>query len=402
MPDSKKVLMILPHMTGGGAERVAAQLVNRLRDRGFDTRFMLTGANPNEVVRTDLDERTPLILLTEEVRKENIPQKLAYFPQRAFSSACGRLFEKRGRLTPAAGGKAAIQWQYHREIRFLRDYLKNEPDLTVIAFLQPAIPIAALAARGLPNRLVISERADPNRLMQKRYGRKFIEKYYVRADAAVFQTRDAYEVYPACVSKKGTVIPNPLKAGLPAPYHGERNRNISTFCRISEQKNLPLLINAFSLLHKDHPEYTLRVIGDAPNAEGEAVLSEIKNMISAFGLTDAVKLEPFSANVHEAVLRDAMYVNSSDYEGISNAMLEALAIGMPAVCTDCPIGGAKATITDGLNGLLTPVGDADALYRAMKRVVEEPGLADRLSQNAVSLRKTLSLEAIAARWEALL
>ena len=402
MPDQKKVLMILPHMTGGGAERVAAQLMNRLNECGYDTRFLLTHAKQSEVVRTDLGEATPLLLLAETLKKETALQKLAYLPQRVFSALCGALFEKRGADTPAAGGKAAIVWQYHREIRFLRAYLKKEPDLTVIAFLQPAIPIALLAARGLPNRVVISERADPNRLMKKRYGRKLIEKYYVRADAAVFQTADAYAVYPACVSEKGTVIPNPLKAGLPAPYHGERNKTVTTFCRISKQKNLPLLLEAFSLLHADRPDYTLRVIGDAPNAEGEAVLSGIKTYIGSHGLTDAVSLEPFSANVHEAVLRDAMYVNSSDYEGISNAMLEAMAIGMPAVCTDCPIGGAKQTIRDGENGLLVPVGDAAALYRAMKRVIEEPGLSQRLSENAVTLRETLSLEAIAERWAALL
>lgn len=402
MPNKKKVLMLLPHMTGGGAERVAAQLMNRLHEIGFDTRFMLTSAKKSEVVRTDLAQETPLILLSEQLKKETALQKLCFLPQRVFSSVCGRLFEKRGRDTPAAGGKAAIMWQYHREIRFLRDYLKNEPDVTVIAFLQPAIPIAVLAARGLPNRVVISERADPNRLMKKRYGKKFIEKYYVRADSAVFQTADAYAAYPACVSEKGTVIPNPLKAGLPAPYQGERNHTVTTFCRISKQKNLPLLLEAFSLLHREHPEYTLRVIGDAPNAEGEAVLAEIREMIAARGLADAVSLEPFSANVHAEILRDAMYVNSSDYEGISNAMLEAMAIGMPCVCTDCPIGGAKATITDGENGLLTPVGDAQSLYRAMLRVIEEPGLAARLSENAVTLRDTLSLEAIADRWAALL
>ena len=402
MQNGKKVLMVLPHMTGGGAERVAAQLMNRLNACGYDTRFMLTRAKKNEVVRTDLNERTPLILLTEELKKETALQKLAYLPQRIFAAVCGALFEKRGKYAPAAAGKAAIVWQNHREIRYLRTYLKNEPDVTAIAFLQPAIPVTLLAARGLPNRVIVSERADPNRLMKKRYGKKFIEKYYVRADAAVFQTREAYAVYPKCVAEKGTVIPNPLKAGLPAPYHGPRNKTVTTFCRISKQKNLPLLLEAFSALHRDHPDYRLRVIGDAPNAEGEAVLAGIKRLVASYGLAEAVSWEPFMKNVHGAVLHDAMYVNSSDYEGISNAMLEAMAIGMPAVCTDCPIGGARATIEDGENGLLTPVGDADALYRAMKRVIEEPGLADRLSENAVKLRETLSLEAIAGRWAALL
>ena len=114
----------------------------------------------------------------------------------------------------------------------------------VIAFLQPAIPIAMLAARGLENRVIFSERGNPHRLMAKRYGRKFIEKYYVRANAAVFQTGYAREVYPKAIAGKGVVIPNPLKPGLPAPFAGERRKRIVTFCRISREKNLPLLIRA--------------------------------------------------------------------------------------------------------------------------------------------------------------
>ena len=355
--------MVMPHMTGGGAERVAAQLMNQFNARGYDTCFVLTSARREEVIRTDLNEKTELILLTEELNAETASQKLAHFPARINSTVFGKLFEALGRDVPAAVGKATIDWQYHRQIRWLREYMRKHPDMTVIAFLQPAIPMTLLAARGLPNRVIISERADPNRLMKKRYGRKFIERYYTRADAAVFQTRDAQQVYPACVAEKGVVIPNPLKTGLPEPYKGERNRTITTFCRISKQKNLPVLIDAFALLHKEYADYRLRIIGDAPNAEGEEVLATIKTMIADHGIGDAVRFEPFSARVHELILADAMYVNSSDYEGISNAMLEAMAIGMPVVCTDCPIGGARATITDGENGLLVPIQNAGALYR---------------------------------------
>ena len=238
--------------------------------------------------------------------------------------------------------------------------------------------------------------------MKKRYGRKFIEKYYTRADAAVFQTYDAKDVYPEAIADKGTVIFNPLKPDLPEPYHGERNKNITTFCRISNQKNLPLLVEAFEKVHQEYPDYILRIIGDAPNDEGKQVLRTINKMIADYGIQDSVLIEPFNANVHEAIIRDTIYVNSSDYEGISNAMLEAMAIGMPVVCTDCPIGGAKATITDGVNGLLVPIQDADALYLGMKRIIEDNTMSKALSENASKLREDLSLETIAHKWMDLL
>lgn len=395
----KKVLMVIPHMVGGGAERVAAQIINKMNERGCDTRFILTSAKNSEVVRSDLNNKTELVLLNEVMKPETAWQKIAHIPSRLCSTVFGKIYEKLDIYVPALIGKMTIKWQYHREINYLRQYMLKNPDMTVIAFLQPAIPIVLLAAKGLRNKIILSERCDPNRLMKKRYGKKFIEKYYVNADVMVFQTEDARAVYPKSVSSKGVVIPNPIKDNLPKPYHGERNRYITTFCRISEQKNLPLLVEAFAKVHKDHPEYILRIIGDAPNAEGENVLKELDRQINDLKLKNVVMLEPFMKNVHEAVIKDAMYVSSSDYEGISNAMLEAMAIGMPVVCTDCPIGGAKATINDGENGLLVPIMDAEALYKGIEKIIDDNNLSHKISINASKIRDELSLERITQNWE---
>ena len=163
-----------------------------------------------------------------------------------------------------------------------------------------------------------------------------------------------------------------------------------------------MLLEAFRLLHDEYPEYVLRIIGDTLNEEGEKVRKELIDRIAEWHLEESVAWCPFSSTVHEEILKDCMYVNSSDSEGMSNAMLEAMAIGMPVVCTDCPIGGARAIIRDGENGLLVPVGDPEAMYRAMKRIIEDEDLARRLSGNAAELRKKLSLESIAERWMELL
>ena len=396
--NKKKVVMVMPHMVGGGAERVAAQIMNKLNERGYDTRFILTSAKRNEVVRSDINEKTPLILLTEEMKAETTGQKLAHLPARAYSTILGKLCEKQGKFVPASVGKATIEWQYHREITWLKNYFQQNPDMTVIVFLQPSIPMVLLAAQGLPNKVVISERADPNRLMKKRYGRKFIEKYYQRADKVVFQTEDAKNVYPLNIAEKGVVISNPIKANLPEPYHGERNKYITTFCRISPEKDLLTLLKAFYLVHQKHTDYQLKIIGDAINENETQYKQDLLDYIQKHELLDYIVFKPFSKRVHEEIIHDAMYVNSSITEGLSNAMLESMSIGLPVICTDCPIGGARATITHEVNGLLTEVGNAEKLADKMLLLIDNSALGNKISNESVKVRKEKSLYTITEKW----
>ena len=399
----KKVMLILPHMIGGGAERVASLLMNSFAENGYETEMVLTSDRSEDVVRCDLDDKTTLTLLPECMPAATAADRVLYgVLLKLYAQVFCNLFELFRLPVPAHFAKASLYVQYYREIRWLRNQLGQDPDVAVIAFLQPAIPITMLAARGLPNRVGFSERCDSERLMKKRYGRKFIERYYQRSDFSVFQTDFARVVYPSHIAEKGVVIPNPLKEGLPAPYTGERSKRITTFCRISRQKNLPLLVDAFALFYRKHPDYTLRIIGGSDSEEGREVEAEVRRLVETYGLSRAVFLEPFSADVHDKILADAMYVNSSDFEGLSNAMLEAMVIGLPCICTDCPAGGARATIRDGENGLLVPMGDKQAMADAMLLLADDPALAERLSENAAALRDSLSLETVSKKWMELL
>lgn len=393
---SKSVVMVMPVLKSGGAERVATLLTNEFNKSGFQTEFLLTSCFKNEVIKGDLNEEIPLIVLQELITEK---EKKGL---RLLISVLCRCFEMMKVQVPATLACWSFKSQYRNEIKYLREYLVENPDMTVVAFLQPSIPIAVLAAKGLPNKVIISERGDPKRLMKKRYGKPFIEKYYGNVDYAVFQTPEAKDSYPESVAKKGRVIFNPIKDDLPTMYIGERNRIISTFCRISRQKNLPLLVEAFAKFAKEHEDYQLKIIGDAINQDDAIVYDEIISLINEYGIKEKVEMKPFNQNVHDEIVKDAMYVNSSDYEGMSNAMLEAMAIGMPVVCTDCPIGGAHAIIQNEENGMLVPVGDSKAMYLAMKKIVEDKAFADKISHNATKLREELSLENIAKRWMELL
>ena len=398
----KKIIMCISGMRGGGAERIACVLMNEFKKRGAYPSVFLTNQTAGEADRRNLDESIPITGYGDVSDTAGSVKRFGYKLLRIFSSAVCKVFENSKKEVPAYFAYLSFISQYYGQIEKLRNILKSNPDMTVIAFLQPSIPIALLSARGLKNRVIFSERGDPVRLMKKRFGKKFIEKYYSRADRAVFQTSDAKNTYPENIAEKGAVIFNPISPNLPEPYDGERSKNITTFCRISRQKNLPLLIDAFKNVHEDYPDYKLRIIGSPQNADDESVFEDIKKQISDLSLEESVIFEPFSKDVHSLIIKDAVYVNSSDYEGMSNAMLEAMAIGLPCVCTDCPIGGANAVIKDGENGLLVKLGDSRELSKAIKKVISDKSFAEKLSANGRKIREELSVGRITDMWLSLI
>ncbi|MBQ7043218.1 MAG: glycosyltransferase [Clostridia bacterium] len=398
----KKVIMVMPVMKGGGAERVASLLLNEFHKNGYDCEFVITSMKKEDIISCDLNPQITVTVLKDILKKNNTFQKIKNKTLRLFSSAVCKVFEGLKKAVPAELAYLSFISEYSGEIKALRKIFKNNPDAAVISFLQPSIPMTLLASRGLRNRVVISERGNPERLMKKRYGYKFIEKYYKRADAIVFQTQDAKKIYPPEIAVKGTVIFNPIKEDLPLPYTGERDKYITTFCRISRPKNLPMLVKAFHFFAKEHEDFRLKIIGDAQNEDDKRVLDDVKKCIRNLDIEDKIDFIPFNSNVHQMILKDAVYASSSDHEGMSNAMLEAMAIGMPVVCTDCPIGGARAVIKNGENGFLTEVGNSEEMCEAFKKIVTNKTLSDKLSENAAKIREELSLENTAKKWMELL
>lgn len=398
MSSKKKILMVMPVMKGGGAERVASLLLNEFHKNGYDCEFLLTSSKKEDCINRDLCPQIPITTIFD-FKKHN---GLIFRILELLSSILCKPFELLGISVPACFAYLSFFSQYHTEIKALREKLKNEPNAKVISFLQPSVPITLIASKKLSNKVVISERGNPERLLKKRYGYNFIKKYYQRANAVVFQTNDAKAAYPNNISEKGTVIFNPINALLPEPYFGEREKYITTFCRISRQKNLPLLVEAFANFHKDFGDYRLKIIGEPQNDDDRASLSETKALAEKLNINEYIDFVPFSAQVHNLIIRDAMYVNSSDYEGMSNAMLEAMAIGMPVICTDCPIGGANAVIQNGENGILTEVGNVEEMCEAMKKIANDKAFSENLSHNAAKIRFNLSLESTAKKWMELL
>ena len=156
-----------------------------------------------------------------------------------------------------------------------------------------------------------------------------------------------------------------------------------------------MLINAFKSFQKNRSDYILEIYGDGPEK------TKLEQYIFDNNLIDCVVLYPATKDVHSKVINAKMFVSTSDYEGLSNSMLEAMAIGLPVICTDCPCGGAKMIIDDGINGLLVPVQDEDALVAAMIRVADNEKFACEISKKGTKIREILSMRVIFEKWEQL-
>ena len=392
----KTVVFFIDSLGGGGAERVVSTLSSRLARTGrYDVRIVMMRKVP---VAYPPDEGVKL-LYAQDLPVGSAWGKLVRGAfdvyKRIHWGLLKPLLQKLGRYDAFPKFDETAFFFYSRYALAYRAYLKQNPGCAALGFLIRSNIAMLMAARGLDVKTVFCERNNPVRPDMPANVMKLRDRLYRRCKAAVFQTEEERDYYTR-LRCDTAVIPNPLKDGLPQPFAGQRRREIVNFCRLNKQKNIPLLLEAFEMFLRDHPDYTLRIYGRGD--EKENLMALTKEM----GLEKAVFFEDFAPDVHERIRDAAMFVCSSDFEGLSNSMLEALAIGLPCVCTDCEGGGARMMIRDHENGLLVPVRDPQAMYRAMKEIAENPALGERLSKEAVRVRDELSIEKIVGRWEAMI
>lgn len=391
---NNNIVFVIKQMSGGGAERVITLLSNTFSVNGFNTTLIISHQSLNNADLNGLDKSITVVSLEDEVTRESKIIK-------SFLMIKTRLVGKFNRIFLRKKENQYLINKYkvrnYDKIKWLKKYYsKNERNI-VIAFLNDAVFLSLLSTckRDI---VIISERNDPRQSLSSKTNLAFFRTMYPKADEMVFQSPDAMKWYRENTSVKGRVIFNPIKSDLPKRFIGKRNNKIVDFCRISSQKNLHLLVNAFELFAKEFPDYELYIYGDAVGNGTKGYVDSIEKTINQLNCKDKIHIFPAQQNIHDLIRDYAMFVSSSDFEGMSNSMLEAMAIGLPTICTDCPAGGARAIIKDHENGILVPVNDVDALANAMKEVAGNPALAEKLSVNGTKLRDELSVDKIVNQW----
>lgn len=277
---------------------------------------------------------------------------------------------------------------------WLRLYFRKNADL-VCSFMSSFNMLALVACVGLGIPVVVSERTDP---MYKnsiyRFARDFLYRF---ANALVVQTQKSFEYFASkSIGRNCVLICNPLSpdVAVGSALSKKKAQIIVSVGRLDPLKNQELLIRAFRKVSRDFPEYKLVIYGEG------SFRTHLEQVRGALGLEGKVLFPGERSDVYDAISSARLFVLSSDFEGMPNALLEAMCLGLPTISTK--VSGAMEVIVHGYNGILIDKGDETGLVEAIERLLGDEGLSQTLAQNATKLANQLNMSSITFTWISLL
>ena len=335
-------------LKGGGAQRVVARLASRLSSRYHVT--LLCAADKKGSF--EIDPKVEIVCIPREL------------------------------------------WDFHRRFPQLARWIKALKNArgayASISFLHD---MNALNVESRANdKVVCSERENPLKSVFDASRIENVRSCYERADHVVFQSERVRSLFSDAIRAHSTILPNPV--GVTCERKPETKRRIVNVGRLIAQKNQDLLIRAFGRFHEFHPEYSLSIYG--AGIGDTSLEGELRSLVATLGLQNAVILEGESDQICEDIADAEFFVLSSDFEGLSNALLEAMTMGFPCVSTDCE--GSTDVIENGVNGLLVPRGDEDAMFKAMLTLAEQEEYREQLGKQAKKTLERFKEEKVAEEW----
>lgn len=274
---------------------------------------------------------------------------------------------------------------------------KLNPDVAISFCLYSNIRLC-LACKGLKWKVLISERGNATRF--KGIYRLIITALLSRTDCIVFQSSAAKRAYPALLGKKGVVINNALfKDNLPDSTKAKWNPRIVSVGRIHPDKNFTLLLDAFSTVISKFPNYRLEIYGEEEPGSPEPYLKQLKDHATKLGIYDKVDFMGQSTDVGHSISGARLFVLSSVLEGMPNALIEAMACGLPCITTDFLPGCANEIITDGVDGCIVANCDVKALSEKICEVLSDDEWSRHMAEKAIDIRERFSKNHIFHEWK---
>ena len=386
------ICLYIGSLQKGGAERVMSNLAEYLYSTGWQVTLVTTYFRPPEFALPHglwnpetgecYAEETELVSWGNGRSVQTSPEGI----RRIYSDPLREELE-RGRVRG-----------FCARFRRLRAIWKQERPDVILSFIGYNNIFAILTSRGLRIPVAVSVRSNPSREYASAKLRLPAFGLFRQAAGVVLQTQDARSFFPKSIQKKAVVLPNAINPDFIRPrYEGTREKAVVSVGRLDANKNQDYLIRAFAKAHKEHPDYTLHLYGDGP------MRGDFEALGFQLGIREAVVFEGIVDGVQEKIADKQIFVLPSREEGMPNALLEAMGAGLACISTDCPCGGPRDLIRDGINGFLVPVETKDPeqilLTKRLLQLMEDPDLSRRMGEEAMKVQEYYSPEQINGKWD---
>lgn len=356
MTNRRKILLYCSSLNKGGTERVVVNLVKYLHQQDIQvvvvTQYRYAGEYtlPEGITR----------ILSEPTEEELPGRRIGNFLAR------------------------------YRKLRKI--WKEQRPDC-ILSFIGKNNMMALGAALFTHIPVVVSVRGEPKSEYASPVMRLLSKILFALSAGVILQTKKAKEFFPYYIRKKAVILKNPMDPAFIKPrFTGKRNGQIVTVGRVDENKNHEMIIRAFARITKDFPDTTLKIYGDGD------CRTRLQRLVEELGLADRVSLPGVQENIPDKLYESSIFVLSSNNEGMPNALLEAMCLGLPSISTDCPCGGPGELIQDGVNGFLIPVGGEKELEDRLRTLLTDEKRAEEMGKQAAKLLEEYRPEEVNRQW----